>query len=810
MALRILQTLRLSITLSLWFGGVASLYAQMPAQRQTEVNELRQLSQRLLLLQQQEKAAAESLAARLGWPIRRRLAGGGVFEIQALGSNGQPVYCITNNLNAAKTISADKLWPGGASGFNLSGVGIKLGIWDGGKVLPTHQELSGRVTQRDAVTRLEDHATHVSGTMIGKGVDAGAKGMAFEALLDAYDFNSDDPEMAAAAAAGLKVSNHSYGFIRGWIFNFYNDGLWVWFGDLNVNTREDYLFGFYDNNVRTWDQIAFNAPYYLIVKAAGNDRTDAGPAPGTTHWVFQIGNSRVQSNDVRDPDGGNTGYDTIGDLGVAKNILTIGAVNDIPGGYTNPSEVTVSSFSSWGPADDGRIKPDLAANGVSLRSSISSSNSAYANFSGTSMSTPNTSGTLGLLMQHYQNTHAGASPRAATLKALAIHSADEAGSSAGPDYKFGWGLLNALTAASVISADAAGSAMINERSLANSRTDTFSVNLNGGAPFRVTIAWTDPPATPVSPALDPSNKMLVNDLDLRVSNNTTTFMPWILNRQNPAGAATTGDNLTDNVEQVFIASPTPGRYVVAVSHKNTLLNGSQDYSLILTSAGPGQIPGGVVKAAAANCLSSLPKDCTVTISITIDMTGTSPAQLLSSLSGSLSWNPTVLGYASHSGLQSGFTGTVNTTAVPSGRISFSGMNATGVGDTVRILDVTFEVSGTAGASNLFDLDFTAMFSAGTAVNLLPILAVNDCNATVANAGLLGDVNGDGAVNSTDALILLAYDASLPIAPPFLSRIMQGYGDVDGNRATNSTDALAILSFDVSLPVPFPIGQAFCP
>ncbi|WP_421020008.1 S8 family serine peptidase, partial [Klebsiella pneumoniae] len=83
--------------------------------------------------------------------------------------------------------------------------------------------------------------------------------------------------------------------------------------------------------------------------------------------------------------------------GIAKNNLTIGAVNGIPGGWNKPGDVVMSSFSSWGPTDDGRIKPDLVADGVSVTSTGGNSTTSYATLSGTSMAAPNTTGSLLLL-----------------------------------------------------------------------------------------------------------------------------------------------------------------------------------------------------------------------------------------------------------------------------------------------------------------------------------------------------------------------------------------------------------------------------
>ncbi len=76
-------------------------------------------------------------------------------------------------------------------------------------------------------------------------------------------------------------------------------------------------------------------------------------------------------------------------------------------------------------------------------------------------------------------------------------------------------------------------------------------------------------------------------------------------------------------------------------------------------------------------------------------------------------------------------------------------------------------------------------------------------------GLLGDITGDGATNSTDGLVLLSYDAGFPLPQPFLDRIAIGFGDVNEDNLTNSTDALITLSWEAGFPVPFPVGQQVC-
>ncbi len=496
-------------------------------------------------------------------------------------AKGRPFFYETHNLTAAKTVRTDKVWPGGGHGYSLTGSGTasgKLGIWDGGGVLTTHQELVGRTTQIDSPGGVSYHSTHVAGTMIAGGVIATAKGMSYQANLVAYEWNNDNAEMAAAAASGMNVSNHSYGYATGWEYS----GDWYWYGDPDVSTVEDYYFGFYSFAAADWDEIAHGAPYYTIVASAGNSREDYGPGPGGGHWVWDnAAGDWVWSTATRDADGGTDGYDSISHGATAKNVISVGAVYDIPAGYSQPSDVVMTTFSSWGPADDGRIKPDLVANGTGLYSCSSISNSQYISLWGTSMAAPNLSGSLNSVLRHYESTHSGATPLSSTMKAVLLQTADEAGTSTGPDYKFGWGLLNTLKAAQLISLDSTEPFHIREDFLADGGSDTLYCTSDGSTPLRLTVAWTDPAGTEPPPALNPTTPALVNDLDLRLKylDTPATYYPYVLNPGSPGGAATTGDNVRDNAEQVYVASPPAGDYMVVVSHKGTLAAG-QWYSLV--------------------------------------------------------------------------------------------------------------------------------------------------------------------------------------------------------------------------------------
>lgn len=534
-----------------------------------------------------KKKLALEQAIRKGWTIRKHLDSSNVIELQEIDPTGHPVYYISINIDAADTISADELWPGGSLNLNLSGNGMKIGVWETGAVRTSHQEFGGRATQIDGATDYDEHATHVAGTLAASGVDPKAKGMAYEADLDAYEWNNDQAEMALAASNGLLISNHSYGTLSGWYHGNYqgNGAGWYWFGNTRIDPDEDFKFGFYNTGVRKWDEIAFSYPHYLIVKGAGNDRDDGMPSAGASYYILDpVSGTWTRSTEPRDADGGKEGYDTIDSYGNAKNVLTVGAVDDIHNGYSYLSDAVMSGFSSWGPTDDGRIKPDICANGVNIYSADRSGDAAYKVMSGTSMAAPNAAGALLLLQQHHQNIDSGNAMLSSTLKALAIHTADEAGPDPGPDYMFGWGVMNAEKAADLISRKYSD-VLIQENRLYNDAAYTMDVSANGTEPLVATIVWTDPAGTPVSPiSIDPPDAMLVNDLDMRIiDNNSVEYAPWVLNPDAPASAAATGDNFRDNVEQIRIDNPDAAVYSIEITHKGALKDGApQHFSLIVS------------------------------------------------------------------------------------------------------------------------------------------------------------------------------------------------------------------------------------
>lgn len=457
--------------------------------------------------------------------------------------SGEILYYFTSNTGSAITSRTNHLYNGGSLGLNVQGQGMRVGVWDSGPVLDSHTEFLPNKVELMDFSSYSDHGTHVMGTIIASGVNSTLRGLAFDASGVSYDWTNDYSEMTDEAANGLLVSNHSY-----------------WIG----STLSTWILGAYDSRARQLDQIAFAAPYYLPIAAAGNDRNSSN----------SVISAHLSSK---------YGYDLIRGMQNAKNFLTVGAVGQVSN-YTGPFSVSMSAFSSWGPTDDGRIKPEVVAKGVSVRSPIATSDTAFATYNGTSMASPAVSATALLLQQHYHNLF-NSYMRSATLKGLIIHTADETGDYEGPDYQFGWGLVNTREAAIVINEKATSSSIINELNIADGNTYTTTVYSDGLKPLKVSISWTDRAfGTANSGTIDPGINYLVNDLDVLVTKDGVNYYPWKLN-MNLFDAPATNDstNDVDNYERVEIPNPS-GVYTITVTHKGTLVGGSQNFSLIVSGS----------------------------------------------------------------------------------------------------------------------------------------------------------------------------------------------------------------------------------
>lgn len=453
--------------------------------------------------------------------------------------NGLPIYFTNYNAGSSATIAANSMYPGASLGLNVTGDGMTAGVWDGSRVLDTHVELSGKVTLGDAATGFSSHATHVTGTIIAKGLSTTRRGIAYGALAKTYDWTSDYTEMNAFGAEGYLVSNHSYGY-----------------DTTNLPTS---IFGSYDNRSIQIDQLSNTYPYYQIVSAAGNDRNNTNLA-------------QVQNKG---------GYDLMSGFGTSKNGIAVAAVLQV-NNYVSNSSVVMSTFSNYGPTDDGRIKPDISAKGVNVSSCSNVGTTQYNILDGTSMASPAITGMIVLLQKHYNNL-SSSYMRASTVKGLICHSAREAGNAPGPDYSFGWGLANTEDAAKIISNKGVTS-LVEENNIVNSQVFSENILIASPQKVKVTICWTDPVGS-VSTEEDNQTARLKNNLDLKLIKDGVVYYPWKLNVNSPTDPATrNSDNEVDNVEKVEIDIADAGVYTIQVSHKGTLVGGAQKFSLIASGA----------------------------------------------------------------------------------------------------------------------------------------------------------------------------------------------------------------------------------
>ena len=484
----------------------------------------------------------QNLSKKKDWAKTEKLQDGTVVALNEVGEDGTLLYYTTLNDPTNQVSRAQSLYANGDLNLGLDGSGMHIGIWDNGIALNSHQEFDNRSSAGDGSGEVSPHATLVTGNLISSGIKPKAKGVAFGAEAITHNWTRDKIEVAEAAASGLLLSNHSYG--------------------IKSDRVPDWYFGAYIKVSQDWDKIMYNAPYYLMVNAAGNAQ-------------------KAQDNEA--PIFGKTadGFDVLLGFTTSKNALTVAGAQTKLGRNGELLEANVASYSSLGPIDDGRIKPDVAGDGTSIFSTTSQSNSSYGTSSGTSMATPGVSGSL-LLLQQYHNELFGNYMKAATLKGLALHTADDV-EPPGPDYKMGWGVLNVKTAAEMLQ-NQGFTALVEEQRLEEDEIFTLEVEALGQGPLQVSVSWTDVEGEYVNRGeLNNPTKALVNDLDLRIIQNEQEYLPWKLNPNRANDGATKGDNAVDPFERIDIAGA-QGTYTIIISHKGTLRHTFQDFSLIITGA----------------------------------------------------------------------------------------------------------------------------------------------------------------------------------------------------------------------------------
>ena len=474
--------------------------------------------------------------------------------------DGIPIKITTHNTGAATATRTNYMHTNGGLGFEIEGQEMTIGVWDEDNVMVDHIEFEGyfptsstpRVTTPDYNINQTygRHGTHVAGTIAAKGIRSEAKGMAPKSTIVSYTWDEHKTEVINEVSTnGLLISNHSYGV-----------------SVLNTEGNEylpDYYIGGYTAEARDWDEIHFNNPYYLQVVSAGNNGTSPNSYASTD------------------------GFDKLtGEKNSKNNLVVANAQDPTINSEGELIALNINSSSSQGPSDDGRIKPDITGNGTELISPINSTTNAYGSSTGTSMSAPNVAGSIVLLQQYYSELNNGEFMKSATLKGLVCHTADDDFVKIGPDPVYGWGLLNTKVAAETLLDANNGSAAIYESTLFFGDTFTTTFEADNSKPISATLCWTDPSGI-IQQNANSKIPVVVNDLNVKITAaDGTIHHPWRLNPMNPTGSAIRNDiNNVDTVENIDIDSPSEGTYTLTVSLRGLLSDGSQDYSLIITSGG---------------------------------------------------------------------------------------------------------------------------------------------------------------------------------------------------------------------------------
>jgi PKD repeat protein len=397
------------------------------------------------------------------------------------------------------------------SGRHYTGEGVNVLVRDDGFVGP-HIDFQGRIDNSFVDPQQGGHGDGVAGVMAGAG-------------------NLDPWLRGSAAGSFVYVVNYESDFLDETMDLFYDNDVIV--------TNSSYSNGCnagYTEITETVDQQLYNNPTLLHVFSAGNsNNNDCGYGAGS-QWGNITGGHKM-----------------------AKNSMTTANL------YADASLV---GSSSRGPAHDGRIKPDIAANGQDQLST--NENNTYQVFGGTSAAAPSAAGVVAQLHQAYRDLNNGETAEAALLKSVMLNTTNELGN-AGPDFKYGWGQVNAYRAALALEEH-----RYLKGSVGPGNTTAHTLTIPAGVvQARVMVYWMDPEATVMT------DKALINDIDISMTDpNAEEHLPWLLDpTPDPAilnTPAARGVDTLNNMEQVTIENPVAGDYTLNVNGTE-LPFGSHDY-----------------------------------------------------------------------------------------------------------------------------------------------------------------------------------------------------------------------------------------
>lgn len=434
-----------------------------------------------------------------------------------------------------------------AAPYDLDGSRIPVAVFDGGWIDEGHPDLTGRVAHdgslldRDGApigrrVRTGAHATHMAGIIASSGAgNALAKGSAPGALLhsyaEAYSYRNTNAMVAKQSALhGWRVANHSYG------------SGWPCADPSTEPCKSSPLWTSYSQHARDADTWAYDNGVLSVYSAGNNGLIKNGLGDG---W---------------EDDNWSTNYSGA----AGKNVIaTCAASRSLRASYT----YTVALASSKGPASDGRVKPELCAEGagesVNGPAWTTEIKRGHVMTVSTSPAAAQVTGIVALLYDAYKDLEGPAAEMPPALaRAVLLHTADDMTSrnsyrwwngdvtshaEVGPDYTTGYGWVNANAAVDTLRA----TARYRSGRVGQGQLREYDVTVPAGGTLEVTVAWDDPPAA-VGAA-----RALVNNLDLTVTSlaGGMTYYPWVLDKDAPTAPAKAGINTVDNVEQVVFINP---------------------------------------------------------------------------------------------------------------------------------------------------------------------------------------------------------------------------------------------------------------
>ena len=434
--------------------------------------------------------------------------------------------------------------PSMRSTYGLDGTDVDVAIVDEGGIY-AHDDFTGRLTDVDSAA-VSGHSTHVAGTCGGDGSRSSAEGgSAFQWMglapncnLYSYDWDNHIADYTNACNVyGIELANNSWSYtIDEFVYN-------------NCSRYGDYIW-----SAREVDMVVNGnyAPFkiFTLVWSAGNERND--------------GDCGIAARG---------GYSCVAPPATCKNAIVVGAINSDNDGMT--------TFSSWGPVDDGRIRPDIVAPGEQVSDDFGVTSTEpfnhYGSRQGTSMAAPAVAGTIANLVQLYwDSSYYGdyelVAP--AAFKAIMIQSAEYM-STTGPNYRYGYGKANAKSAADYVSL---GNLIGMDRINATGNVNSYTIDGGISSFLKVTLVWND------EPAAEGAAVALVNNLDLRLrSPGGVNYYPFRLDPSNPADPPFTGVDNRNNVEQIYLTSPETGDWTLTVTG-TSVPNPPQTYALVCNIA----------------------------------------------------------------------------------------------------------------------------------------------------------------------------------------------------------------------------------